>query len=65
MQANTNGEMALWMDAGSEPKTESEIADLEAIAALKESAAIELKVFPISLTVSYFILEFRQAPARQ
>ncbi|KAJ4728356.1 tetratricopeptide repeat protein 4-like [Melia azedarach] len=35
--------MALWMDAGSEPKTESEIADLEAIAALKESAAIELK----------------------
>ncbi|KAL3531176.1 hypothetical protein ACH5RR_010498 [Cinchona calisaya] len=35
--------MALWMEAGSEPKTESEIVDLEAIAALKESAAIELK----------------------
>lgn len=35
--------MALWMDAGSEPKTESEKADLDAIAALKESAAIELK----------------------
>ncbi|KAK6937710.1 hypothetical protein RJ641_031218 [Dillenia turbinata] len=35
--------MALWMEAGSEPKTESEIADLEAITALKESAALELK----------------------
>ncbi|XVE78014.1 hypothetical protein DITRI_Ditri13aG0110100 [Diplodiscus trichospermus] len=35
--------MALWMEAGSEPKTESEIADLEAISALKESAALELK----------------------
>ncbi|KAL5859962.1 hypothetical protein ACOSQ3_001257 [Xanthoceras sorbifolium] len=35
--------MALWMEKGSEPTTESEIADLEAIAALKESAAIELK----------------------
>ncbi|KAH9729037.1 Ammonium transporter 1 member 4 [Citrus sinensis] len=35
--------MALWMDAESEPKTESEKADLDAIAALKESAAIELK----------------------
>lgn len=37
--------MALWMEAGSEPKTDSETADLDAIAALKESAAIELKVF--------------------
>lgn len=36
--------MALWMEAGSEPKTESEIADLDAITALKESAALELKV---------------------
>ncbi|KAL0298124.1 UNVERIFIED_CONTAM: hypothetical protein Scaly_2570100 [Sesamum calycinum] len=35
--------MALWMEAGSEPKTNEEIVDLEAIAALKESAAIELK----------------------
>ncbi|XP_054803123.1 uncharacterized protein LOC129306512 isoform X2 [Prosopis cineraria] len=35
--------MALWMEKGSEPLTESEKADLDAIAALKESAAIELK----------------------
>lgn len=35
--------MALWMDEGSEPVTESERADLDAIAALKESAALELK----------------------
>ncbi|KAK2986350.1 hypothetical protein RJ640_026614 [Escallonia rubra] len=35
--------MALWMEAGSEPKTDSEIADLDAISALKQSAAIELK----------------------
>ncbi|KAL0355043.1 UNVERIFIED_CONTAM: Tetratricopeptide repeat protein 4 [Sesamum radiatum] len=35
--------MALWMEAGSEPKTNEEIVDLEAIAALKESAALELK----------------------
>ncbi|CAL0321329.1 unnamed protein product [Lupinus luteus] len=35
--------MALWMEPGSEPFTEKEKADLEAIAALKESAAIELK----------------------
>ncbi|KAK3007568.1 hypothetical protein RJ639_014414 [Escallonia herrerae] len=35
--------MALWMEAGSEPKTESEVADLDAITALKQSAAIELK----------------------
>ncbi|KAE8692157.1 hypothetical protein F3Y22_tig00110858pilonHSYRG00140 [Hibiscus syriacus] len=35
--------MALWMEAGSEPKTETEIADLQAIAALKESTALELK----------------------
>ncbi|PSR86399.1 Tetratricopeptide repeat protein [Actinidia chinensis var. chinensis] len=35
--------MALWMEKGSEPQTESEIADLVGINALKESAAIELK----------------------
>ncbi|XP_015580384.1 tetratricopeptide repeat protein 4 homolog isoform X2 [Ricinus communis] len=35
--------MALWLEAGSEPTTESEIADLEAINAIKESAALELK----------------------
>jgi tetratricopeptide (TPR) repeat protein len=35
--------MALWMDSGSLPQTQSEIADLEGIQALKESAAIELK----------------------
>ncbi|KAJ7977154.1 tetratricopeptide repeat protein 4-like [Quillaja saponaria] len=35
--------MALWMETGSEPSTEKERADLDAIAALKESAAIELK----------------------
>ncbi|KFK42755.1 hypothetical protein AALP_AA1G035400 [Arabis alpina] len=35
--------MALWMDAGSEPMTENEKADLIAISALKESAAIEFK----------------------
>ena len=37
-------EMALWMEKGSEPLTETEKADLEAIAALKESAAFEFKV---------------------
>ncbi|KAL8139140.1 hypothetical protein V2J09_005141 [Rumex salicifolius] len=35
--------MALWMEPGSIPQTESERIDLEAIAALKESTAIELK----------------------
>ncbi|WOL03107.1 tetratricopeptide repeat protein [Canna indica] len=35
--------MALWLDAGCDPVTENEKADLEAIAAIKESAAIELK----------------------
>lgn len=47
--------MALWMEAGAEPKTESEIVDLEAINAIKESAAIELKVFPFSLRMCLFI----------
>ncbi|XP_008789930.2 tetratricopeptide repeat protein 4 homolog isoform X1 [Phoenix dactylifera] len=35
--------MALWMEAGSDPVTESERDDLDAIASLKESAARELK----------------------
>ncbi|GAA0144892.1 hypothetical protein LIER_05215 [Lithospermum erythrorhizon] len=35
--------MALWMDAGSEALTDKEKADLDAITALKESSAIELK----------------------
>lgn len=35
--------MALWMEPGSIPQTESERVDLEAITALKESTAIELK----------------------
>ncbi|KAK7345717.1 hypothetical protein VNO77_16327 [Canavalia gladiata] len=35
--------MALWMEKGSEPLTESEKADLEAIAAIKDSAALEFK----------------------
>lgn len=38
--------MALWMEAGSEPKTDKEILDLQAISALKESSAIEFKVRP-------------------
>lgn len=44
--------MALWMDSGSEPKTNEEIFDLDAIAALKESTAMELKV-PIPISVFY------------
>lgn len=35
--------MALWLDSGAEPQTEKEKVDLEAIVALKESAAFELK----------------------
>ncbi|KAJ0512491.1 putative tetratricopeptide-like helical domain superfamily, cns1/TTC4, wheel [Helianthus annuus] len=35
--------MALLMEKGAEPQTERELADLDAISALKESAAIELK----------------------
>ena len=42
--------MALWMESGSEPLTETEKADLDAINALKESAAIELKVLSFSLS---------------
>lgn len=36
--------MSLWMEKGSQPQTDSEIADLDAITALKQSSAIELKV---------------------
>ena len=36
--------MALWMETGSEPTTQSEKDDLEAIEALKQSTALELKV---------------------
>lgn len=50
--------MALWMEAGSEPKTESEIADLDAIDALKESAALELKVLSLSLSLSFSLWNF-------
>ncbi|XP_058101419.1 uncharacterized protein LOC131245759 isoform X2 [Magnolia sinica] len=35
--------MALWMDEGSDPMTGSEQSDIDAITALKESAALELK----------------------
>ncbi|XP_057847553.2 uncharacterized protein LOC131057398 [Cryptomeria japonica] len=35
--------MALWMEAGSTPTTEKEQADLDAINALRESSALELK----------------------
>eukprot|EP00246_Nothoceros_aenigmaticus_P015022 TRINITY_DN6027_c0_g1_i1.p1 TRINITY_DN6027_c0_g1~~TRINITY_DN6027_c0_g1_i1.p1 ORF type:complete len:393 (-),score=63.74 TRINITY_DN6027_c0_g1_i1:269-1447(-) len=35
--------MALWMDPGQEPTTDAEKADLDAIAALRESAVLELK----------------------
>ncbi|TXG63923.1 hypothetical protein EZV62_010917 [Acer yangbiense] len=52
--------MALWMEKGSDPTTESEIADLQAIAALKESAALEFKVlslfsFSFSFSFSFFL----------
>lgn len=35
--------MALWMEPGSEPMTENELADIDAIQAIKESAAVEFK----------------------
>ena len=44
--------MALWMETGSEPTTQSEKDDLEAIEALKHSTALELKV---SLSLSSYI----------
>ena len=36
--------MVLWMETGLEPTTQSEKDDLEAIEALKQSTALELKV---------------------
>ena len=42
--------MALWMETGSEPTTQSEKDDLEDIEALKQSTALELKV---SLSLFY------------
>lgn len=41
--------MALWLDSGAEALTDKEKADLDAIAAIKESTAFELKVFPFFL----------------
>ncbi|KAG0453161.1 hypothetical protein HPP92_025517 [Vanilla planifolia] len=41
--ARDRGEMALWMDGNYEITTDREREDLDAIAALKESAAVELK----------------------
>ncbi len=39
--------MALWLQPGEEPETAEERADLDAITALRESAAIELKVYSL------------------
>lgn len=45
--------MALLMEAGADPMTEKEKVDMDAIAALKESSALEFKVLlPLLL---YFI----------
>lgn len=44
-----NNTMALFMDTASDPLTESERADIVAIAAIKESAAIEFKVSVVGL----------------
>ena len=46
--------MALWMETGSEPTTQSEKDDLDAIAALKHSVALELKV-SLSLSLSLYM----------
>lgn len=43
------------METGSEPNTQSEIADLDAITALKESAALELKVFSFSMHMYFCV----------
>lgn len=45
--------MALFLPPGVEPETEEERADLDAINALRESAAYELKV-PIQVLFIYF-----------
>lgn len=46
--------MALWMEAGADPMTDKEKADLDAIAALKQSSALELKVLPPLLLILFF-----------
>jgi hypothetical protein len=46
--------MALWMEAGADPMTDKEKADIDAIAALKESSALELKVLLLVPLISIF-----------
>lgn len=51
--------MALWLEPGSEPETQMEADDLAAINAIKESAAIELKVstlFPCMFIYLYWFI---------
>ena len=50
--------MALWLDSGSEPQTENEKADLDAIAAIKESTALELKVFSYQSSIASFFFQY-------
>lgn len=53
--------MALWLEPGSEPETQMEADDLAAINAIKESAAIELKVLlfsPVFLIIYNVFLFF-------
>ncbi|WCJ38235.1 Tetratricopeptide repeat (TPR)-like superfamily protein [Euphorbia peplus] len=53
--------MALLMEPGSEPQTQNEIADLEAIAAIKESAALELKEEGNKAHVNILLGNYRRA----
>ncbi len=54
--------MALWLQPGEEPETAEERADLDAIIALRESAAIELKVCSFDLIHSKkYFRYFREA----
>ncbi len=54
--------MALWLQPGEEPETAEERADLDAIIALRESAAIELKVYTFDLIHSKkYFRYFREA----
>lgn len=46
------------MDSGAEPQSNDEIFDLEAIAAFKESSAVELKVLHRSI-FHFFLCFFR------
>ncbi|CAN0861282.1 Tetratricopeptide repeat protein 4 homolog [Linum grandiflorum] len=52
---STPRKMALLMEKGTEPTTESEIFDLDAISALKQSSAIELKVVFVSPCFSFAV----------